>query len=83
MCGVRDLCGCLRKQNMYGDRRYERALQVAKIPPTAYAGWRFCNLQRLRVAMSMLDFTLLLRVLLAGLNGRHQQSKLFSCFPGR
>ena len=46
-------------QNVYGDRRCERALQVAKIPPTAYAGWRFCNLQRLRVAMSMLDFTLL------------------------
>ena len=74
MCGVRDLCGCLRKQNMYGDRRYERALQVAKIPPTAYAGWRFCNLQRVRVAVLMVY--LALRLLLAGLHG-HQQSEQF------
>ena len=46
-------------QNMYGGRRYERSLQVVKIPPTVYAGWRFCNLQRVREAVSMLDITLL------------------------
>ena len=43
MCGVRDLCGRLRMQNMYGDRRLERALQIGKMPSKGYAGRRFLD----------------------------------------